>query len=156
MFFSALWHCWPLFIPHCPLTSSSNPCLLLDPLSELGDTGVDTGLVPTSTALSPAHNASLEPLPTLLKAHQGATRISLVNMVREEWLLDWVWKWEHDNCRVWKPIYKSFLPFILLLRICCVCSPGMRQLLLPRNHCRASWRWSGPPWPCYTLYHWWF
>lgn len=93
------------------LTASSNTCLLLDPLSELGDAGVDTGLVATSTALTPTHNAGLEPLPTLLKTHQGATGVSLVNMVKEEWLLDWVWKWKHDYYMVWKPIYK---PFVLL------------------------------------------
>lgn len=82
---------FPALHPSLFLTTSSNPCLLLDPLSELSDTGVDTGLVSTSTTLTPAHNASLEPLPTLLETHQGATRVSLVNVVREEWLLDWVW-----------------------------------------------------------------
>lgn len=88
---------FPTLHPSLCLTTSSNPRLLLNPVSQLCDTRVDTGLVPTSTALTPAHNAGLEPLPTLLETHQGASGVSLVRTVRGERLLDLVWMWEHDN-----------------------------------------------------------
>lgn len=70
------------------LTASSNPGLLPDPLSQLGDPAVDTRLVPTSTALTPAHDAGLEPLPTLLETHQGTSGVSLARTARGERLLD--------------------------------------------------------------------
>lgn len=77
--------------PSLRLMSSSNICHLLDPVSQLGDARVDTGLVPTSAALAPAHDAGLEPLPTLLETHQGAAGVSLVSGVGGGWLLDWYW-----------------------------------------------------------------
>ncbi len=104
---------FPTLHPSLCLTTSSNPCLLLNPLSQLGDARVDTGLVPTSTALTPAHNAGLEPLPTLLETHQGASGVSLVRTVRGERLLDLVWKWEHDNYIGVIPVNLNH-PFVLL------------------------------------------
>lgn len=108
---------FPALHPSLLLTASSNPCLLPDPFSQLGDARVDTGLVPTSTALAPAHNAGLEPLPTLLKTHQGAPGVSLVSAVRGDRLLYWVWMWEHDNYMGVKTyLYQPFVLFTLFWR----------------------------------------
>lgn len=140
----------PALHPSLFLTTSSNPCLLLDPVSQLGDARVDTGLVPTSAALTPAYDAGLEPHSTLLETHQGASGVSLVSTVSGERLLDWLWMWEHDNYMGVKPICISPLSW------CRSVSPGMRRLLRPRIRCRASWRWLGPRWPRYTPCRWWF
>lgn len=145
------------------LTSSSNSCLLPDPLSQLGDARVHTRLVPTTAALAPAHDAGLEPLPTLLETRQGPTGVSLVigSEDGEEWLSDWVWMWEQDNYTGGK------------IHMCCKThlhpplglenwnwlenvSPGRHRLLQPWIRCRASWRWVDPRWPHYTRCRWWF
>ena len=78
---------FPSLHPFPFLAASSNPGLLPDPLPQLGDPAVDTGLVPTSAALAPAHDAGLEPLPTLLEAHQGTSGVSLARTARGERLL---------------------------------------------------------------------
>lgn len=110
----------------------SNPRLIFDPISQLGNAGVNPWLVPTGAALAPTHDAGLEPLPALLKAHQGSSRVTLVITVRvSHW--DWMWK---------------TVPALTV-------SPGMRQPLRLRIRCRASWRWPGPPWPRYTRCRWW-
>lgn len=82
---------WLTLQPSLFPTQTSNICLLFNPFSELGDACVDTRLVPTSAALSPAHNARLEPLPALFEAREGASRVTLVIMVGGEWLLDCIW-----------------------------------------------------------------
>lgn len=90
--------------------TSSNLCLSLDPLYQLGDARVDAGLVATRAAFPPAHNAGLEPLPTLLETRQGASRVSLVTIVRGERLYIGSGRWERDN-------YKSvnlYYHFVLL------------------------------------------
>lgn len=110
----------------------SNPRLIFDPFSQLGNPRVNPGLVPTSAALAPTHDAGLEPLATLLEAHQGSSRVSLMVTVRLS----------HSD-RVWKT-----------LRYLNV-SPGMRRPLRIRIRCRASWRWAGPPWPRYIRCRWW-
>lgn len=138
--------------PFLFFTPSSNPRLFPDPFSQLGDARVDAGLVPTSAAFTPAHNSGLEPLPTLLETHQGSSGVSLVSR-GVGWVIGLGW-----DVQVWQPIYVIASSFhsILGLFMCCMISPGMRQLLRPRIHCRASWRWLCPQWLCYTLCRWWF
>ena len=50
-----------------------------DPVPQLGDAGVHAGLVAARAALPPAHDARLEPLPTLLETHQGPAGVTLGN-----------------------------------------------------------------------------
>lgn len=128
--------------PPLATLSSSDSYLLLDPLSQFGDAGIDTWLVATSTALAPAHNACLEPLPTFLETCQGSAGVSLPSTTRPQWLLDWCWKRESDNYGVKKKHLH--------------CSPGMHRLLRTGSHCRAFLRWPGPLSLCYTRSHWWF
>lgn len=64
------------------LTTSLNPRFLLYPVPQFGHTRVDTGFVPASAALAPAHDAGLEPLSRLLETHQGASGVSLVSTIR--------------------------------------------------------------------------
>ena len=109
---------FPILQPSLFLTSSSsNPRFFFDPVSQLGDTRVDARLVPTSTALAPAHYTCLEPLPTLLKTCQGSSGVSLVSTTRRKRFLDWVRMCEHDNnvgvkTDLYQPVVILFFPRI--------------------------------------------
>lgn len=112
-------HCFDtlLFLPTLHSFPFSNSYLLFDPFSQLGNACVNPRLVPTCTALTPTDNAGLEPLPTLLEAHQGSSRVSLMITAKvSHW--DWMWK------------------IAVVLKV----SPGMRRPLRLRIRCRASWR----------------
>lgn len=83
-----------MFLPTLHSLPSSNPRLIFDPLSQLGNTRVNPRLVPACTALAPAHDAGLEPLPALLEAHQGSTRVSLMITAEVSHRENWMW----ENC----------------------------------------------------------
>lgn len=95
----------------------SNPCLIFDPVSQLGNARVNPRLVPTCTALAPTHDAGLEPLPALLEAHQGSSRVSLMITAKVSH-----WDWMRKTAAAVNV------------------SPGMRRPLRLRIRCRASWR----------------
>lgn len=104
--------------PPLTLSLSSNSCFLFDPVSQLSDAWVDAGLVPTCAALTPTHYASLEPLPTFLETHQGASRVSLVSTIikrgeGERTVIILTFGCEGTIITwVWKPIYSSPFSFL--------------------------------------------